>query len=332
MHYSFNVQRELSDMLLSLSYVGARGVNLIANTDINTAYPQIQQDGREYFPAGSSRRNPNFGQVRNILQGFNSLYNSLTAGVLRRFHRGLQYQISYTYGKSIDDASGTNRLEFSNGQAYVFDPYNRRLNRGRSDFDTRHTFTANTSYGLPVGGNLKGISRQIIHGWQLDAIVMLSSGVPFTPLVDGDPDRDGTDGNPARPNLLPGVNPVPSGGGTPDLWFSPGAFAAPEVGYRGTAGRNILTGPDFRTLDLAIVKNFRLGETRSLQFRTEAFNLFNRANFALPSNSDNGELIYNYTPAAGGKPARFSQAGSVGKIFSTIGDSREIQFALKFIF
>jgi hypothetical protein len=85
-------------------------------------------------------------------------------------------------------------------------------------------------------------------------------------------------------------------------------------------------------LDLAIVKNFRLGETRSLQFRTEAFNLFNRANFALPSNSDNGELIYNYTPAAGGKPARFSQAGSVGKIFSTIGDSREIQFALKFIF
>ncbi|HVN80997.1 MAG TPA: hypothetical protein VMW38_18550, partial [Terriglobia bacterium] len=332
MHYNFNVQRELAGMVLSLSYVGSRGVNLIANSDTNTAYPQILSDGREYFPAGSSRRNPNFGQVRTILQGFDSNYNSLTAGVLQRFHRGLQYQLSYTYGKSIDDASGQDRLEFSNGQAYVFDPYNRLLNRGRSDFDTRHTFTANTSYDLPIGESLKGVARQILHGWQLNAIVMMASGVPFTPLVDGDPDRDGSDGNAARPNLLPGVSLIPSGGSTPDFWFNPAAFAPPEVGFRGTAGRNILNGPDFRTLDVGVVKNFRISETCSVQFRTEFFNLFNRANFSMPSNSENGELIYSYTPAAGGKPARFSQAGSVGEIFSTVGDSREIQFALKFVF
>src|SRR5439155_21335857 len=98
-------------------------------------------------------------------------------------------------------------------------------------------------------------------------------------LILGDADQDGTDDNAPRPNLLPGVSLTPPRGATPNLWFNPAAFAPPVPGFRGTSGRNILTGPDFKRVDLSIVKNCRIDQKRSLQFRTEIFNIFNRANF-----------------------------------------------------
>ncbi|MEW5974662.1 MAG: carboxypeptidase regulatory-like domain-containing protein [Acidobacteriota bacterium] len=333
MHYSLNVQRELWSSVLSLSYAGSRGVNLLGQADANIAIPQILPDGREFFPEGSRRRNPSFDQVRSTYQGFNSVYNSLTGGVLKRINRDLQFQASYTFAKSIDDSSATSgRLEYSNGQARVFDPYNRRLNRARSDFDVRHTFSSNFTYQFPVASSLRGFAGLLLNGWQMNGIIMLSSGVPFTPLVAGDPDRDASDENAARPNRIQGVSLVPPGGRSPNLWFNPDAFGPPQPGFRGNSGRNIVTGPNFKTVDFSLVKQFRLGESRSLQFRTEVFNLFNRANFDLPANSEDGELIYNYLPPSGSQPARFVRAASMGKIFGTIGDSREIQFALKFIF
>jgi hypothetical protein len=80
------------------------------------------------------------------------------------------------------------------------------------------------------------------------------------------------------------------------------------------------------------VRDFRIDESRSLQFRVETFNLLNRANFDLPGNSEDGELVFIYTPASGNNPATFVPPASVGRIFNTVGDSREIQFALKFLF
>jgi hypothetical protein len=332
MRYNLNLQREVSGTVLSISYLGSRGINLVGGTDANIAYPQVQQDGREFFPEGGLRRNRSFAQVRTILQGFSSSYNAMTAGIIRHFQNDLQFQLAYAYGKSIDDATGISRLDFSNGQARSFDPYNRRLNRALSDFDTRHTLTANASYKVPLGRNFTGVLKQLADGWQVNTILMVTSGVPFTPLVDGDPDRDGTDENAARPNWIQGASLIPAGGRTPDLWFNPQAFAPPEVGFRGTAGRNIITGPDYKSVDVSLVKVFALGETRRIEFRAEAFNLFNRANFDLPSNSEDGELVFNYLPASGGIPARFVQASGVGRIFTTVGDSREFQFALKFVF
>ncbi len=334
MQYNLNVQRELATgTVITVAYVGSRGVNLFGMGEVNTAFPEILPDGRQFFRAGSTRRNPKFSQVRRIYQGFNSNYNSTNIGLLKRFSHGLQFQTSYTLGKSIDDRSGTSgRQEYENGQARAFDPYNRRLDRGRSDFDVRHNFVANATYDLPFGKNLKGVAGLLCGGWQLNSILTLSSGIPFTTLVDGDPDRDATDENAARPNLVPGASFTPAGGSTVDRWFNPAAFAAPEVGFRGTAGRNIVTGPNFRTVDFSVVKKFRIDEKRSLQFRAEAFNLLNRANFDLPSNSQDGEQVFNFFPASGNAPARFEPTASAGRIFSTVGDSREIQFALKFIF
>jgi hypothetical protein len=333
MQYSLNLQRELGTSVLSLAYVGSRGVNLFGQGDTNIAFPQILPDGREFFPEGSRRRNPSFDIVRSTLQGFSSVYNGMTAGLSRRFSAGLQFQFAYTLGKSIDERSGTNgRLDYSNGQARALDPYNRRLDRGLSDFDVRHSFAANATYDLPFGRSRTGLLARLAGGWQVSAIAILNSGVPFSAHVLGDPDRDGTDENTARPNLIPGISLAPTGGSTPDLWFNPAAFAPPQVGFRGTAGRNILSGPGYQTFDLAILRNFRIDEKRSLQFRIETFNLLNKANFDLPGNTEDGEMLFIYTPASAGNPATFVPPASVGKIFSTVGDSREIQFALKFIF
>ena len=329
MQYNLNIQRELlPNTIFSAAYVGSRGINLTGQGDLNTAIPQILPDGRQFFPAGSTRRNRNFDAVRTTLQGFSSNYNSLNLSLARRFSRGLQFQTSYTFGKAMDDRSGTSgRQEFSNGQARNFDPYVRDLDRARADFDVTHTFVANASYDLPFGNNLKGLSRKLVSGWQLNAILTMSSGIPFSAFIDGDPDRDGTDDNVARADLVQGVSLVPSGGRTPNQWFNPNAFAAPTPGFRGTAGRNILLGPNFRSFDLAAVKNIRVTEKRSLQFRVEAFNLLNRANFDLPSNAEDGEQLFTFIA-----PGSFTRVNTAGKIFNTVGDAREIQFAIKFVF
>lgn len=334
MQYNLNIQRELpGSTIVSVAYVGSRGVNFFGQGDTNTAVPQISADGRQFFPAGSKRRNTKFDAVRSIYQGFSSNYNSLNLGVAKHFTHGLQFQSSYTFGKAIDERSGTGgRQEYSNGQARTFDPYARNLDRGRADFDIRHSFVANATYDLPFGKALQGVAGQLSSGWQLNTIVTISSGVPFGVFVDGDPDRDATDENSARPNRVSGVSLTPAGGRSPDLWFNLAAFAPPEVGFRGTAGRNIIEGPNFRSVDFSVVKNFRIDEKRSIQFRAEAFNLFNRANFDLPANAEDGEQVFTFTPASGSTPASFKPTASGGKIFSTIGDSRELQFALKFIF
>lgn len=114
MRYNLTLQRELAGTILSWSSLGSRGVNLVGGVDANTAYPEIQADGRAFFPEGSRRRKPGFAQVRTILQGFSSSYNALAAGVSRHFRRDLQFQAAYTYGKSIDDATGTSRLDYAN--------------------------------------------------------------------------------------------------------------------------------------------------------------------------------------------------------------------------
>ena len=329
MQYNLNVQRQvLGGTIVSLAYVGSRGVNLYGQGDVNTAIPQILPGGIEFFPAGSARRNPNFGIARQIFQGFNSWYNSANASAVRRFSNGMQFQLSYTFGKSLDERSGTSgRQEFEVGQARAFDPYDRRLDKARSNFDIRHSFVANATYDLPFGKGMKGAAEQIVSGWQLNAIVSLSSGVPFSVFVSGDPDRDGTDDNAARPNIVPGVSLLPPGGRTPDLWFNPAAFVAAPVGFRGSAGRNILTGPNYKSVDFSIVKNFRFDEKRSLQFRTEIFNLLNRANFDVPGNSEDGEQVFTFTA-----PNTFVRTAGAGQIFRTVGDSREIQFGLKLVF
>ena len=334
MHYNLSIQRELpGKAVLTVAYLGSQGVNLLGQGDLNTAVPQRLSDGRDFFPEGSKRRNPNFDRVRGIIQGFNSSYNAINISVVRRSSKGVQWQASYNFGKSIDDRSGElGREEYSQGQALTLDPYNRALDRGRSDFDTRHIFVADVSYDLPLGTHGGHWIGALIGGWQINGILTASSGLPVNPFVDGDPDRDGTDENAARPNVLPGVSFKPIGGSTPENWFNIFAFVPPDIGFRGTSGRNIVTGPGYFSADLSLVKNFSLREKVSLQLRAEAFNLFNRPNFAPPSNSELGEQVFAFSPASSGTPASFTRTATAGRIFSTNGDAREVQLGIKVLF
>jgi hypothetical protein len=333
MHYNLAVERSLLfDTTLSAAYVGSRGVNLIGTSDVNTAVPVTLSDGRAFFPEGSERRNPEFDAIQFILQGYSSSYNALNLTLSKRFSHGLQGNATYTWGHSIDDSSGQGRQAFSNGQARTLDPYDRRLDRARSNFDVRHAFVAFATYEPFLGSDLEGVAGHLLEGLQLNAIFSHYSGIPFTPFVSGDPDRDATDENTARPDLVPGVDLEPPGGASVDLWFNPAAFAPPQIGFRGTAGRNILTGPSYQTLDVAIVKSFRLGERLQLQVRAEAFNVLNRANFDLPANAEDGQEVFRYLEPDDDVPAAFEVPASVGRIFATVGDSREIQFAVKLVF
>jgi hypothetical protein len=214
--YNVNVQHQLPwDSAVTVAYMGSKGTDLMGSADVNLAIPQVV-DGREFFPANPIRRNANFGTLRMSLQGFHSRYNGVSLGWVKRQSHGLQFQGSYTFGHSWDNRSGSGgRQEFRNGQGRAFDPYHLDLDWGRSDFDVRHNFVLDSTYLLPFSG------PAVVEGWQLSVVGTFASGVPFSPVIPGDSDRDGSTDNVNRPDIATGVSTKPTGGRTPDMWLTP---------------------------------------------------------------------------------------------------------------
>jgi hypothetical protein len=156
-----------------------------------------------------------------------------------------------------------------------------------------------------------------MSGWNIDSIVTLQGGFPFTPQLSYNPSRNGDTRNPVRPF----VNPAFAGPvilGHPSQWFNPAAFLAPpnNSGFYGNLGRDTLIGPGLATWDLSFLKDTRLSERTNLQFRAELFNVLNRANFNTPN-------AIVFTPT-GVSP-------TAGVITSTSTSSRQIQFGLKLL-
>jgi hypothetical protein len=330
--YNLNVQREFSDKLIvTVGYVGSRGIHLWREADFNTALSLDPPFNTRFAPIPVNqvrRRNPNFANIRFKTSDAQSFYNALQLSVASRLGRGFQAQLSYTLAKSIDDQSSSlGRNEFGNGQARTVDPYNKRLNRALSDFDVRHNVSVNFVYDLPFGrgqryaSDARGLAGALVSGWQLSGIVTAQTGIPVSPIFTFDQDRDGTTDNEQRPNLAPGVTSIRRVSRT--QLFDPSVFILPPVGQRGTLGRNVITGPGLFTFDPAIVKSFYLSSdhTRSVQFRTEIFNAFNRANFAIPDVSN----LTIFNDATTRNP-------TAGQITRTSTPSRQIQFALRLVF
>jgi len=154
-----------------------------------------------------------------------------------------------------------------------------------------------------------------VSGWQLNTIVNLQSGFPFTPTLGFNQSRDGDTNNPDRPNMAPGRTLKDVYLRTPEHWVDATAFALPLAGTYGNVGRNVLTGPNLKTVDVSMFKTTRVTEATTLQFRAEAFNVLNRANFGIPA-------LVMLTPS--GVPA-----SSAGAITTTATTSRQIQLGLK---
>lgn len=327
MQWSLSIQRELiGGTVASAAYVGSRSVHLSrADSNFNARIPEILPDGRLFFPPGSPRRNPNFGVIRLRPMDGSAFYHALQLGLQKRFEKGVQFQISYTNSKNIDDSSALfNENETQNSEA-VMNTYNRKQDRARSDFHVGHHFTANFMFELPFGhgkrwgSNLTGFAGKFLSGWQLGGIVTMASGQPMTALVGFDRARAGSarTGGGQRPDLVLGVKQRL---GRPDSWLNPDAFALPAEGFFGNLGRNTVDGPGLATMDFSLAKKTALSETMKLEFRAEFFNLFNRANFRQPDRT--GRFVFTSS----------GRVASPGRLTETATTNRQIQFGLKLSF
>jgi hypothetical protein len=224
------------------------------------------------------RPNPFFSDITLIESRASSRYRALQITYKQRIEDGLSYLATYTYGSSVDDASGFfTSAGDPNFPQNSLDP---GAERSRSSFDVRHRLTLALSYKLPFAGNVW------LDDWQVHAAGTLESGRPFTVAVHPDIDVSNT----GRSNLGFGYNDRPNVTGNPALpadergerrWFDTGAFSMPPFGTFGNAGRNSLEGPGYKNLNVAVVKLVPVGAA-TLQLRLETFNLFNVTNYDLP--------------------------------------------------
>ncbi|MEO7275675.1 MAG: TonB-dependent receptor [Vicinamibacterales bacterium] len=269
-HWNVNVQRQYGrSRAIEIAYVGSRGHDLISARDVNQAAASAA-------PL-NLRPNPLFADITLIESRAASKYHALQIKYQQRAARGLSMLLAYTLGKSTDDASGfftsTGDPNFPQNS---LDP---GAEQGRSSFDVRNRFSASFAYELPLGGNVW------LRDIEVQGIVTIQSGRPFTVALRPDLDNSNT----GRSNLGFGNNDRPNLTGdatldhpTAEQWFNTAAFSIPAFGTFGNAGRNILTGPGYKNVNLAVIKYVPFGSGVRLQLRAEAFNLLNRTNLDLP--------------------------------------------------
>jgi outer membrane receptor protein involved in Fe transport len=351
MQYNLSVQRTLpGDWDVTIGYAGSHGVHLIEVAESNLALTVIVNGVQQYCTGSgikgvppnpspnctqNGRRNPSFGGIAQRKSDAQSFYNALQVGAVRRFSHGLRAQFSYTFSRSVDDASGINSQDFDNSTQYAIDFYNRQADRGLSSFWSQHVFVANWGYEFPFGGNKKGLAGALLKGWQLNGINTIQSGTPFEPRLGFD--RSGNMNTidfsmHERPSLAPGAsnNPVT---GDPARWFDANAFVLPALYTRGNVGRNTIIGPKLVDFDFSLFKQFTVGENKTLDFRTEMFNIFNHPNFAVPNQANRTiPFAQTVTGTTVPSPAGTPPSGPAGAITTTVTTSRQIQFGLKFTF
>lgn len=305
--YNLSIQHELGwNLLVEAAYAGSLGRKLNTRIDINQArlpsYPEEPLPPRRPWPDVAS-----IWMAKDIAT---SNYNALQLRMEKRFSQNLYWLSAYTYSKSMDTGS----VNLDSPQ----DAHNLLANYGPSVFDQRHRFVLSSIYQLPFGAGQKYLSNTgaagstLLSGWQVNAIVTFAGGNPLSVQAAGDRTQTGCQGCVQRANVV-GSAPanLPSSQRTVQRWFNTAAFQAAPLGTFGNAGRNTIVGPGTNNFDLSLIKDTRLGEGKSLQFRAEFFNAFNHPQFFLPNGDPTSQAFGQITAA---RPAR------------------EIQFGLKFIF
>src|SRR5207249_3185278 len=180
--YNLNIQREiLRDTVAIIGYAGSRGIDLSGVANVSNVDP-VAINGRLVF-TGQQKPNPNFDTIRLRHTGYDSWYSSLQLSVMHRYSQGLQMNGSYTLAKNLDTISGNQTSSDTNAGPNTIPLYGwSHLYKGPSSFDTRHVFSFNSTYDLPIGPGkvfgkgLNGAGRQMLAGWQLGGIVSLRSG------------------------------------------------------------------------------------------------------------------------------------------------------------
>jgi hypothetical protein len=326
--WNFTVERSLGrSWLLEVGYVGTKGTKLPRFIEDNPAVyvpGQSTEDNvnQRRLYSGCTLAAPNncvYGSVGLISGIANSNYNSLQVSLKKRFSYGVEFLASYTFSKTLDDSSsfnitGSSPESVAGENDLAQNPFDLAAEYGRSLFDARHRVVLSYIWQIPFWKQSHNWYQAALGNWQLNGIFSASTGTPFTVYDSSDPSLQGQSPEISgfysdRPNLVGNPNNGPK---TPQDWFNLQAFQrVTQPGTFGSSGRNVVQAPGLADWDLSLFKNFRVVESKTLQFRAELFNVLNRPNFGIPVNDINSP--------------------SFGQIQSA-SPPRLIQLALKFLF
>ena len=262
--WNVNVQRQLAaDLAVTIGYSGSHGSNLRLSRNLNQPVNGV----RPYAAVSASspiRPGALLGNITQVESSGFSDYSAAWVSVTKRLSRGLQFDGSYTWSKSLD----TNSLN-SSGFA-VQDGYDIARQYGLSDFDARHRFVLSATYAPPFTGHI------LTRGWQIAAVIQSQTGNPVN-IVTSNSSLNGVP-NSVRPDVTGPIRII----GAVDQWFDPSVFIA--ANHFGNLGRNVVIGPPFHNADLSLVRNVQPGPRLHLQFRADVFDVFNHPNFGQPGN------------------------------------------------
>jgi hypothetical protein len=328
--WNWNLQHQLpADVIVTLGYAGARGIHLLRSNDVNIVEPVRQIDGTLVFPAGAPRRNPAYTTIELKSSDGNSWYHAGIFELRKRLGRDLQFQSSYTFARNLDTTQASTFFsDATNGTTSAMPEFaGFSYNKGLSDYHAKHNWVTNFHWDIPLARHTTGLGKAALSGWQLAGISNMRSGGPLTVFVSGNRSRSGWSPSLGpglgqdRASLAPGYTYESAVTGNPNQWFNPAAFVLSPAGQLGNLGRGTFIGPNLRTFDLSLLKNFDLpkwNDQARLQFRAESFNLFNHANFGSPS-----LLAISTTTGS---------IGTFGAVRSTITTARQIQLGLRLQF
>ena len=370
LQYTASIEQQLpSNTVLTLAYVGSQGRNLflrgITNKIIGATMNQTTGVATAVREFGNQ-----FAEVDMKTSGGNDHYNALQSSLNRRFSQGLTLGAQYVWSHSIGNTDGSNEARTAaNNYSFAAD-------YGNNTFDVRQSFNMSALYEVPFGtarkygSSANPLAKGLLGGWQVGGIVNARTGLPIEVLITR-PDmvyRNSLNGtitdNPVlvggQPVTVPVIN-VPGGGNSrnirrPDLvlgvdpylhssetqWINPAAFATPQPGTFGNLGRDALSGPATRQLDLTLDKRFPLHEKTNMEFRAEVYNILNRANFQAPgggivrladANGTGTNQLQSgqaYTAASAG--GNFGAATSTVSNQIGLGTNRQFQLSLRLNF
>ncbi len=336
---ALNIQQQITpNTIFQIGYIGSHGVHQLFNTnDINNV-PTLGKDpsGNYYWPdlkkvTGAARSalqlNPALGTESDSIYSGSSIYNSLQTSLSYTSAHGFVGKVAYTWSHAIDDSSSqVSGASFGNSDSGL-PAFDLSLDRGNADFNIRHVFTANGVAPLP---NIKrgGAYTSILRNWTFNNLFTIRSGIPFTPIIGGDPlgllgsqpfaFPDRTVSNRSCTNGHSVNNVDTSCFAFPKTYtYAPG-FNGPQLG---TSRRNTLVGPGFFFWTTGLIKQQHISDRFTAEFQAQAFNVDNHTNFSNPASAQT--QLFDVSGAL---------SPTAGTITSVATPGRQLQFALKLLF
>jgi Carboxypeptidase regulatory-like domain/TonB-dependent Receptor Plug Domain len=303
-NWNLAVQREvMPSTVVEVAYVGSKGTHLLGEEDSNQVPLAVRlAPANATTWANAIRPFLGYGPITSITNAFDSNYHSLQVSATRRVATGLTFGIAYTWSRTLTD-SPTDR------STAPYDTYNLHLDYGPANFSRNQIFVANYVYDLPFYRGQQGFVGKALGGWELSGITVFESGVPLTITQSSDP-FNSNDFAGINPGTFPDglgidpsvISPRPdhvsgqsvNGPKTAQQWFNKAAWSVAK-GHFGNSGRGVVIGPGFNNWDLAAIKNTKISERLSTQFRAEFFNAFNHTSFLGVSTNVNSSLFGQVT-------------------------------------